>query len=90
MSYTVGLHFSVFHLIVTYMYMVPRNNVLQLHVHVQPYMDLTFNMLMYMKSGVPEPTRQRVDSCFRLVGPHQHRVCLAALLWPRLTYPRQA
>lgn len=28
----------------------------------------------------PHQTRQTVDSCFGLVGPHQHRVCLAAPL----------
>ena len=27
-----------------------------------------------------QQTAQTSDSCFRLVGPHQHRICLAALL----------
>ena len=32
--------------------------------------------------------RQRADSCFGLVGPHQHRVCLVALRRPRVTYSK--
>ena len=31
-----------------------------------------------------EQTKQTADSCLRLVCPHQHRVCLAALRQPRL------
>ena len=38
------------------------------------------------KKVCAEHTNQTADSCFRLVVPHQHCICLAALQWPRLTY----
>ena len=31
------------------------------------------------KKVCAEQTKQMADICFGLVGPHQHRVCLAAL-----------
>ena len=36
------------------------------------------------KKVCAEQTKQTADSCFGLVGPHQRRVCLAALGGPRL------
>ena len=49
----------------------------------------THNLIFNMEKVCAEQTKQTADSCFRLVGPHQRRVYLAALRGPRLTYPRQ-
>ena len=41
-------------------------------------------LLCPMEKGVHRANQ--ANGCFRLVGPHQHCICLAALQWPRLTY----
>ena len=46
---------------------------------IQTSMYMYVHVNVYGKKVCAEQTKQTVDSCFGLVGPHQHCVCVAAL-----------
>ena len=55
--------------------------------HISPFTHTACGIHIAYKKGVcAEQTKQTVDSCFGLVGPHQRHLCLATLQQSRLTY----
>ena len=58
-------------------------------IHVTSVSICTGWTYTYMnKSGGPEQARQTADSCFELVGSHQHRVCTSYSGHTGFMYPK--